>query len=363
MNESVSKIITNLRFPLIFMVVTWHCYFCNIPMVDFPMLHLFSVGIGQLIVRVSVPLFFVISGYLFFVGCEEQFTVVCYKQKLKKRAQTLLLPYILWTLIWICLYLVFYKIKPAPEGIKTVYDYSLIDFLFAFINADVIYAGKDPILALITGEGLPLVGPFWFLRDLMVLRLFSPFIFYFCKVIPSKLAFLVLLTSPVLCQGGYLSSAFYFMIGAYLSINKVDVLYIIRSSVFLYIYAVVVMLGIVYFDDLECSLCHRYLILLGIIVFVGVSYRFSIRGRTVSKIFVEATFFIYAFHGLLTKFLVPKIQEMAPWNDITLTLLYLITPYGVTFVCLCLYSALCKVMPKTIAVLCGNRVGTYYNKL
>lgn len=112
-----------------------------------------------------------------------------------------------------------------------------------------------------------------------------------------------------------------------------------------------------------CSLCHRYLILLGIIVFVGVSYRFSIRGRTVSKIFVEATFFIYAFHGLLTKFLVPKIQEMAPWNDITLTLLYLITPYGVTFVCLCLYSALCKVMPKTIAVLCGNRVGTYYNKL
>lgn len=41
MNESVSKIITNLRFPLIFMVVTWHCYFCNIPMVDFPMLHLF----------------------------------------------------------------------------------------------------------------------------------------------------------------------------------------------------------------------------------------------------------------------------------------------------------------------------------
>lgn len=167
----------------------------------------------------------------------------------------------------------------------------------------------------------------------------------------------------MLCQGGYLSSAFYFMIGAYLSINKVDVLYIIRSSVFLYIYAVVVMLGIVYFDDLECSLCHRYLILLGIIVFVGVSYRFSIRGRTVSKIFVEATFFIYAFHGLLTKFLVPKIQEMAPWNDITLTLLYLITPYGVTFVCLCLYSALCKVMPKTIAVLCGNRVGTYYNKL
>ena len=59
---------------------------------------LFSEGIC----RVAVPIFFLVSGYLFFVKLEEWNTNI-WIDKLKKRVKTLLIPYVLWNLITICL--------------------------------------------------------------------------------------------------------------------------------------------------------------------------------------------------------------------------------------------------------------------
>lgn len=368
MNEDVSKTITFLRFPLIFMVVIWHCYFAYVPMTDFPILNFVSCCLGKVVVRVSVPLFFVISGYLFFSGCEKQFDVSCYKQKIRKRVGTLFIPYILWTTIWICLYFVFYKIKPAPDGIKTVYDYSLIDFLFAFINADVIYDGKPPVLALLTESGLPLVGPFWFLRDLMVLCVCSPIIFYICKVIPKKIAFPFFLFFFVICKltisgSNYLTSSLFYILGAYLSIKKVELLRCVKSMIPIYVYAVAIVIEIIFFNKLRNTLYHDLVILGGVVAFTCIAFRLTTNNKRFPEILGKSTFFVYAFHGLITRFLLPIIQDVATFNDIILTFLYLISPYFVTFICICVYSILLKFTPKTVAVLCGNRVGVHYNKL
>lgn len=55
---------------------------------------LFSLGLCQ----VAVPIFFLISGYLFFVRLEEWDTGI-WTGKLKKRIKTLLIPYLIWNII------------------------------------------------------------------------------------------------------------------------------------------------------------------------------------------------------------------------------------------------------------------------
>ena len=55
---------------------------------------LFSEGMC----RVAVPIFFFISGYLFFVKLE-QWNINVWVDKLRKRAKTLLVPYLLWNII------------------------------------------------------------------------------------------------------------------------------------------------------------------------------------------------------------------------------------------------------------------------
>lgn len=73
LNELESKTIDFVRFPLAIFIVFWHMNPKGTPLVD--NLHLFSaeslryileVGISSQLVQIAVPVFFMISGYLFF---------------------------------------------------------------------------------------------------------------------------------------------------------------------------------------------------------------------------------------------------------------------------------------------------------
>lgn len=65
-----------------------------------------------LIVRVlsqfAVPTFFLLSGYFFFSGYEnKQSSLKYYKNKVKSRIRTLILPYFIWNTLFLCLDIVF----------------------------------------------------------------------------------------------------------------------------------------------------------------------------------------------------------------------------------------------------------------
>ena len=57
----------------------------------------------QSISRIAVPCFFVIAGYLFFMGWD--FSWMFFSQKLRKRTMSVLLPYLVWNVIGYCTYL------------------------------------------------------------------------------------------------------------------------------------------------------------------------------------------------------------------------------------------------------------------
>lgn len=96
MNELISKTFTLLCFPLMIGAVMIHCDITNQLNPNLQVqwtgnaMYLFSNVIG----RFSVPMFFIISGFLFFRG--GIFNKGTYMARLWSRVKTLLILYLLW---------------------------------------------------------------------------------------------------------------------------------------------------------------------------------------------------------------------------------------------------------------------------
>ncbi len=99
-----SKTIENLRVILCFMILLIHVPFLVKNQEDI----VYSNGIiyttyilfKRGLLSAAVPIFFFISGYLFFLNVEN-FNHHAYIKKLNKRLYSLLIPYIVWNIIYI----------------------------------------------------------------------------------------------------------------------------------------------------------------------------------------------------------------------------------------------------------------------
>ena len=115
-DELQSKTISFLRFPLIVGVVFIHFnlvkmglsahgvnYCAGYPDWFYHLIRFFS----EVLPSMAVPMFFLFSGYLFFYRTD--FDGVIYKTKLRKRINTLLIPFVLWNVVG-ALMIAMYKI-------------------------------------------------------------------------------------------------------------------------------------------------------------------------------------------------------------------------------------------------------------
>ncbi|WP_081771120.1 acyltransferase family protein [Bacteroides graminisolvens] len=105
--EVQSKTIAWLRFPMIIGVLLIHSYNPIHPKGD---VFVFVRNLSsEVVARFCVPLFFLIAGYLFFYKLK-QFTGATYREKLRKRASSLLVPYLFWNLWAIATYVVLQEV-------------------------------------------------------------------------------------------------------------------------------------------------------------------------------------------------------------------------------------------------------------
>ena len=112
-DSTLSQVITALRFPLIVLVLFVHSNFKGVSFAwDNALKASFSLPIGNInlslgtsstlyrsLAPLANPFFFFISGLLFF-HCR-QFTRKVYINKIRHRLQSLLIPYILWNLLFL----------------------------------------------------------------------------------------------------------------------------------------------------------------------------------------------------------------------------------------------------------------------
>ena len=165
--------------------------------------------ISEVLARVCVPLFFMISGYLFFCGAE--FSKDGYIRKLKSRFWTLLIPFLLWNIIAII-----WQLKGCLPYISNFYQPMEVRIsIIRIFNTFFANSGNSGILVSSASakdslaEVYPINVPLWYVRDIMILVVMSPVIYFLMK--KTERIFLVLLgilwfITPVykLNWGGYL---------------------------------------------------------------------------------------------------------------------------------------------------------------
>ena len=168
--------ISQLRFPLAAMVVLIHCsmmkYIGTAAGAEetFRMLvHGLSVGLTSL----AVPLFFAMSGYLFFHGTD-RFTWEVYAEKLKRRLKTLLIPYLVWNAVALLVFWLKARLGHAPMQWP--------------LSLDLWWGCREMVPESVNAWGFsvgamrgPLLLPMWFVRDLMLLALLSPLLHWLLK--------------------------------------------------------------------------------------------------------------------------------------------------------------------------------------
>lgn len=355
----MSRAIDFLRFPLIVGVIFIHNYRMgdNMDGIDsftaenLPVYYYVSNLFSNTLASIAVPLFFFISGYLFFFKVQS-FTKSLYLDKLRKRFKTLLIPYIFWNLL---LYgaVALAGMHPMTKTLVSDYDYSLFE---AFI-------GKPNAAETAT---YPLVYQLWFIRDLIVCVIISPLIYlivtrmrYFGILLLGVGWFLGCSIPFIGVWGLSMVALFYFSIGAWFSCRRIDVIELVKDLKWVGIlFPVVVVLDLLTKTEAYNSYIHRLEIVMGIIAcFLLVTYLIEHYDLKAVPFLSSASFFIFAVHDPWILWMLRKSMFVVfqPTSDIAVTLLYFAVIFVVVMVAIGIYWILKRVMPGFTSLITGSR--------
>lgn len=213
MNNTLRRI-SALSFLAIIMVVFIHSsdfHFKDgmlLPTQDQPIKTFIQFFISQGIARAAVPIFFCISGYLFFAKFEPK--VSFFLNQLRKRISSLFFPYLIWSGGFIVLFFVLLQIPTINASVNDaanrVVDYSFQNLLERLLVR-------------------PIPFQLWFVRDLIIFSVLSPVIWFCIRTI--GVSFLIILF--ILGFLGFSYSVggtfalFYFSLGSYLALKPIGI--------------------------------------------------------------------------------------------------------------------------------------------
>ena len=349
-NESfqrLSRSIETLRFPLILLIIFLHCYTSTSGITRghdtyFRIIYPFSLWMGE----TGVPSFFFISGLLLF------FSKKTYVQKLKSRVNTLLVPYLFFNGIMLIGYLcLLYLGKSVIIADKNLADYSLVDYLRAFWDRGV----WDH------GNGSPLLCPFWYIRNLMVLVILSPIIYYIIRYtklfLPLIFGFLWINTHD---SAYTLQSLTIFSLGAYFPICNRNPIELFEKYKIIFIGAFFI-LAIIDFLHLYVTIpfalpFHRLSLIANSFFCISFLGEFLYRHHIYSSLLSKSAFFVFCIHYPFTTYLRPVFERINGFNDYILVVIYLLSVVCITSLCVLVYKSLKRIMPGFVTIITGNRV-------
>lgn len=183
--------------------------------------------VGWTLPTFAVPIFFVISGYLLGVKSENGTKVGWYAHALRKRAKTLLVPYLIWCTVYVLTVVPFAMLGNHLAGRSLVQNTHLHEPVLSWWNLLCIY-GADM-------SGFPANGVLWYVRNLMLLVLIAPPLFRLMSnrwagggvLFASGMLFFLHDWMPASCwqffeTGFSLRGFFYFVLGLHLAAHPVE---------------------------------------------------------------------------------------------------------------------------------------------
>jgi surface polysaccharide O-acyltransferase-like enzyme len=358
--ELQSKTVDWLRFPLIVGVVFIHSiYFAPnaIPFKEIDYYSMSSMDIGSIISAifsvfipcVAVPLFFMISGYFFFYKVKD-WSKAIYKNKVKSRVKTLFIPYMIWNTLALISIVSLDYITPERE-IVGVYNN-----IFDYIRGYIVHTGFTPYLQ-----------PMWFIRDLMVLCVASPILYYLIKKLDYYIMFVFLVMyilfyylslHPIFMIFG--PSLFYFSFGAYLSISNKNMIEEARKVKWVCgIFCILAFFLNLYFHGSGYwKYISPFYVISGVITTLNiVSYLYEKGKIHLNPFLTKSSFFVFAIHELLLlkgwKMVYIKLVE--PVSAAGYIIGYFTVPIMTILSALLIFYLFQTYIPKIANIITGNR--------
>ena len=372
-----SESINLLRFPLAILVVFVHSFGADIDIAQLHASGLSGAAIhdyvrifcSRVIATSAVPIFFIISGYLLFLKVEH-YSLNTYEDKLRKRYHSLLKPYIVWNILsvlWTLMFIVggiLLRGKPW-SGIT---DFFMDNGLHLLWDSSV-WGERTTWLGIPTHSSGPNLLPFWYMRDLMVMVLLSPLIYWFVKKL--RLLYLGILLAiyafdirVTWMSGGFTSAALFFSTGAYFAIMKQDFTKELwKGRYVLCPLAVVLMCWQTYTGSAlgdEMSIMIRpWLVVVqsfALIIVASALCRHRILYEKCKRL-APASFFVYASHPFILGFVRTFVNKIAPMGDTWYmqTLCYIVSPLLCVAICVGIYLTMRRHLPGVTSVLMGER--------
>ena len=339
-----------MRFPLIVLVVFGHVLpeaHCHVGLdfSDMWLYHFLSEMISHNLAKVRVPCFFIFSGYFFFLKMQAM-DLAFYKKQVKRRFESLMVPYLIWNTIAVAIGVFIYLI-----------------FSYLSIESHSSFPQFAPVEWYWTG---PADYPLWFMRDLFCMALLSPLFYWYFKY--TKLYGLVgLILLYVLCVEsnipGLSTTAFlFFGTGAFFGMNKGNILeFCNKIQTPSYIIAGALLIAsTIYNDSTSHEVLARSFAPFGIISAFNLADLWT-RNCPRTKSFLlkmsSTTFFIYATHEIfIINWTKGFFARTSLANSATgMMVSYFMIPVITVSVCLALYYSMLKLFPGFMSIATGGR--------
>lgn len=282
------------------------------------------------IARVAVPIFFLISGYLFFFRYD--FTVVGILDKYRKRFKTLVIPYLFWSLFGLFLFFALQNIPYAEnffrnEPVKDFSGAKLVDTIF--LN--------------------PIPYQLWFIKSLVALVLLSPLIYVLTRylkgwwVLGAGLLWYFNFPYPAVLGFEFGLGVVFFSLGTFLALSNINYLqyYWPKAA----IVALISWLALVLVQTILIPIVSLeiYILLQKTSSVVGVFaiwyfYDILFKGKSLAgkgyfSLF-SLSFFIFAFHEPLLTIFKKGLIFMAGNTEFTSILVYFLAPIITILICM-----------------------------
>lgn len=299
---------------------------------------LISGALGSL----AVPMFFAISGYLFFVGAGSVADVF---RKMRKRVRTLVIPFVIGCLFFPLFY---FLVEFFPFSARFINGGSFIATLSGMSAADVVHHlfFANPIWAF----------HLWFVRDLIAIVAVTPLLFYVRRIGP--VACLIPLVFIVVWGGESLPrSFFFFLLGSFFGgfgPRKWWVLLLIPHVAY-------VMLHLPCPPLVPSSLVNILLISLALMGISGlcellVPKNFDLRRHKCLTILCSLTFFVYLFHEPTLNIVIKLMVATLGHSQLAYAVSYLLSPVIFYLAFAAVGYLLCLRLPKVMSLLLGGRI-------
>lgn len=339
MEKNVSNKLIHYNFILCVMIVFLHAN-CLRFLADSNIFVAFFYKYISIFTDAAVPLFFIISGYLFF----RNFKIESYPLKIKSRIKSLVVPYLFWSII----FLIYYSVITIIPGLNNYFD-----------NQFNLSLTKIPynIIMGTCAEGI------WYIRVLVVYVIFSPIIYIMMKQNKKMSLIIIILSSlfKLIFNVSYSNPLFWlpvYLLGAYLAIFHNVFLdtteFVIKNKKIYYALIFFVAFQFICIDiDKNGNLYYLYRLISPLFIFLILEsiklYRY--KPFKIEKI----SFLLYCTHLPLLKIIRKILFILFGYNQYVSIFIFVVSIILTIGIIYYVYIIIDKIYPKFLKIITGDR--------